>query len=188
MSPRGISGGMDEKNVATAITEHDPYSRREAPTESPAPQRAASDALLRAFIEASIQLEAVVESSPEVSSRIQHALSRVTDARIALLVSLGPRTHRLKTDPLPFAEIIAGRKLYEVRPFDRDYHVGDTLVLLEFDREMSRYSGRKVSVIVTTITAPGTYGLPMGIGVMGIAVITPPSVPTDPRGSVESES
>ncbi len=64
-----------------------------------------------------------------------------------------------------------GSKRYEVRRFDRDFHVGDILILVEFDRETARYSGESVRAKVTTITEPGAYGLPADVGVLGIEVL-----------------
>lgn len=83
--------------------------------------------------------------------------------------------HCLKCDCAPFAEILAGTKTYEVRPFDRDYRVGDYLVLMEHDRSpgapsrpSGKYTGRRCRVRVTSITPPKTYGLPDNVGVLGI--------------------
>jgi hypothetical protein len=82
----------------------------------------------------------------------------------------GPQTHRLKCDPDPFEAVRMGIKTYEVRKFDRDYKAGDTLVLAEYDRRTSKYSGRTLRCYVKQITPPGSYGLPSDVGVLGIAV------------------
>ena len=39
------------------------------------------------------------------------------------------RIHELKTDPIPFLAVYDGRKLCEVRNNDRDFQVGDLLLL-----------------------------------------------------------
>lgn len=50
-------------------------------------------------------------------------------------------THELKIDPLPYEGVRTDRKLHEVRVADRDFQVGDELLLREFDRETKQYSG-----------------------------------------------
>ena len=60
--------------------------------------------------------------------------------------------HRLKTWPWYFQEVAAGRKNFEVRRCDdRDFKVGDTLILLEYDPRLSKFTGNMVSRKVTYI-------------------------------------
>lgn len=100
------------------------------------------------------------------------ALRPVLDATVGVRLFLermiGPMVHRLKCDPEPFAKVVAGTKRYEVRKFDRDFKVGDRLELLEFDRTTQQYSGARLRAKITTITEPGSYGLPADVGVLGI--------------------
>lgn len=39
--------------------------------------------------------------------------------------------HRLKTDPIVFDAVARGLKTFELRKDDRDFQVGDTLLLME---------------------------------------------------------
>lgn len=80
--------------------------------------------------------------------------------------------HDLKIDPERFVEVLAGTKTHEIRVFDRDYQVGNTLRLNAYDRSAKMYTGRSAMARVTNITAPGSYGLPENVGVMSIALTT----------------
>jgi len=55
--------------------------------------------------------------------------------------------HELKTWPEYFEEILTGKKTFEVRKNDRDYKVGDTLILKEFKLigidDKLNYTGRQ---------------------------------------------
>jgi hypothetical protein len=71
------------------------------------------------------------------------------------LISRPPLRHHLKTDPVHFAELKADRKSAELRFNDRDYRVGDTLELAEFDRDVQTYSGDTVERTITHILTDG---------------------------------
>jgi len=51
--------------------------------------------------------------------------------------------HTLKTEPVFFNQTKEGKKLYEVRKFDRPYKAGDTVFLQEFDGK--EFSGQELS-------------------------------------------
>ena len=59
-----------------------------------------------------------------------------------------PDTHLLKTWPVPFWDVVSGAKTFEVRRNDRDFKVGDYLMLKEYDPKTKRYSGEYVIVQV----------------------------------------
>lgn len=62
-----------------------------------------------------------------------------------------PKTHYLKTWPEYFIEVWLGNKNFEFRKNDRDFQVGDTLVLQEYDPEKQQHSGRHITVKVTYV-------------------------------------
>jgi hypothetical protein len=87
------------------------------------------------------------------------------------------RTHELKTWPSVFRDAVDGIKTFEIRKNDRDFAIGDTLVLKEFDPAKSTatsslraYTGEEEEFIVTYMIQ-GRFGLPPDICVMGIKKI-----------------
>lgn len=64
-------------------------------------------------------------------------------------------THELKIAPLYFKEVVTGNKTFEVRRNDRDYQVGDTLKLKEYDD--GEYTGQAISAEVAYILDDPKY-------------------------------
>lgn len=77
-------------------------------------------------------------------------------------------THHLKTWPPFFHEVCMGRKMFEVRKDDRDFQVGDTLVLEEWEPANQEYTGRITSAEVTYILRGPAFGIESGTLVMSI--------------------
>ncbi|WP_413641489.1 DUF3850 domain-containing protein [Mycobacterium sp. RTGN5] len=63
------------------------------------------------------------------------------------------RTHELKSWSEFFRPIVSGERAHELRRNDRDYRVGDRLILREYDPEAGTYSGEYCEVVVTSITS-----------------------------------
>lgn len=61
------------------------------------------------------------------------------------------KKHEVKILPKFFAEVIAGNKTAEIRKDDRDYKVGDTLILKEYDKDNGGYTGRWISFKITNV-------------------------------------
>ena len=78
--------------------------------------------------------------------------------------------HELKIWPEAFQAVLDGIKRYEIRKSDRDFHVGDTLFLREWEPTQEKYSGRDLYVKVTYMTSPGEWGMPENLCVMSISV------------------
>lgn len=67
------------------------------------------------------------------------------------------QVHYVKSWSHFFEAIRVGDKLHDLRDtFDRNYQVGDRLVLEEFDNIQGLYTGRKQTVVVTYITGRDT--------------------------------
>lgn len=63
-------------------------------------------------------------------------------------------THKLKTLPQFFEKVESGIKNFEVRYNDRDFRVGDVLILEEYDPEMGltgRTVQRKISYVFSEL-------------------------------------
>lgn len=56
------------------------------------------------------------------------------------------KTHELKIYPKYFKAILDGKKTFEIRKDDRDFQVGDSIVLKEWDN--IKYSGREIQAII----------------------------------------
>lgn len=61
-------------------------------------------------------------------------------------------THEVKVWPEYFDAIKRGDKTFEIRRNDRDYQVGDTLILKEFDPIKRQYTGNSIKAQITYLT------------------------------------
>lgn len=87
-------------------------------------------------------------------------------------------THGLKIWPGEFEAVRTGRKLHEVRRADRDFKVGDSLILREFvpngsydicTREsLGAFTGNNILRTITYVTPGGAWGLPANVCVLSI--------------------
>lgn len=77
-------------------------------------------------------------------------------------------THELKTWIEYFEEVFMGHKAFEVRKNDRNFQVGDTLILKEWNSETEKYTGRQLARNVTYILEGGQFGVEEGYVVMSI--------------------
>jgi hypothetical protein len=89
------------------------------------------------------------------------------------------QTHILKTDPLVFEDVWQHKKTFELRKNDRNFRIGDTLILKETyhtGEEMKNgkslsYTGREIGCIVFHILNGPIYGLAEGWCIMSIGVM-----------------
>ncbi len=80
--------------------------------------------------------------------------------------------HELKTWPDFFAEIKSARKQFDLRKNDRDFQIGDTLRLREYEPATEIYTDRVITREVTYIVHGPKWGLEKGFCIMSLK--TPP--------------
>lgn len=74
--------------------------------------------------------------------------------REAMVAPRASIEHRVKSWPHLFEATQSGRKTHDMRrSTDRDYRVGDTLRLQEYDPIKQVYTGRELSVEITYVTS-----------------------------------
>ena len=86
------------------------------------------------------------------------------------------KTHLLKTDPKPFQDVWDSVKSFEIRKDDRDFEVGDRIILQETThtgQEMKSgaqlaYTKREISCLIAHIMRGPIYGLANGWVIMSI--------------------
>jgi len=76
--------------------------------------------------------------------------------------------HDLKAWPQFFDALLTGEKTFEVRKNDRNYQVGSTLLIREWDPKNSSYSGRELKFTISYILFGGQFGIEEGFVVLGL--------------------
>lgn len=78
------------------------------------------------------------------------------------------KKHELKIWPEVYMPVLVGQKPFEVRQDDRNFRVGDALVLREWQPETQRYTGRELERTITHKTKGPKWGLPHNLCVLGL--------------------
>lgn len=76
--------------------------------------------------------------------------------------------HELKINPKYFDDVKSGRKRFEIRKDDRDYKVGDLIILKEY--ENGHYTGREIKCLTIRyiLRDAAEYGLMDGYCILGL--------------------
>lgn len=77
-------------------------------------------------------------------------------------------THKVKCWTGYFDAVLRGDKPFEVRRNDRNYRVGDHLVLEEWDPSTEAYTGRVFRLRITYVLAGGAFGIDRDYCVLGV--------------------
>jgi ASC-1-like (ASCH) protein len=83
--------------------------------------------------------------------------------------------HSVKIIPAYFDAVKNGLKTFEIRKLDRDYKIGDTLILSEWQPEtlsVGSYTGRRAYATILYILTHDLFpdGIKDGYGILGIRV------------------
>ncbi len=93
-------------------------------------------------------------------------LVKANDRKSTLVV-----VHDLKIYTQYFKDVVSGDKKFEIRDnTDRNFKVGDTLILREWEPSLKIYTGLAFDVKITYISS-GRLGIPDNISVMSIEPI-----------------
>ena len=87
-------------------------------------------------------------------------------------------THDLKCDTEYFQAVKYGKKPFEVRNNDRDFHVGDYINLREYDRVKQWYTGEVILKIKITYVLKDYPALVDGFVVLGLELPRNYSLPS----------
>lgn len=79
------------------------------------------------------------------------------------------KTHKLKIHPVYFNAIKDGKKNFEVRNNDRDFQLGDIVILEEFNG--SEYTGNVIRVKIKYILDDNFEGLTKGYVVFAFTIL-----------------
>ena len=82
-----------------------------------------------------------------------------------------PKIHELKIRPGYFKDVLSGKKKFEIRRNDRDFTVGDFIILEEYDEISNGYTGEKAYFKITYILADPEFLKP-GFAALGIEPCT----------------
>lgn len=86
-----------------------------------------------------------------------------------LIMNRVPKIHELKILPQYFNEVVSGNKQFELRKDNRDYQIGDLLLLKEYLADKDEYTGRESNLYKITYILRNVpeYGLMDGYCIIG---------------------
>lgn len=94
--------------------------------------------------------------------------------------------HELKTWPKYFAAVRSGGKRFEIRRNDREFAVGDILVLREFEPETDTFTGQTEERQITFLLSEEDYGVIHGFVAIGFGEVMP-HADASPEGKLTAE-
>ncbi len=83
----------------------------------------------------------------EINGHVKEPINIIPDKELII------KYHGLKVFPCYFKSTWEGNKLFEIRKNDRNYEVGDILILMEYIKESKEYTGKIIIAQITYITA-----------------------------------
>lgn len=76
--------------------------------------------------------------------------------------------HELKIWPHFFKAVLDGSKKFEIRKNDRNFKIGDKIILKEWDPKIEDYTGRSLSKWISFIVSDGNFGIEKDYCVMSV--------------------
>lgn len=86
------------------------------------------------------------------------------------------KPHEVKCLPEYFQAVKRGDKTFEIRYNDRDYQVGDTLIICEWDNDRQQFTGDRVTRTISYMT---DFEQGPGFEVLGLRSIPSPAEESD---------
>ena len=83
------------------------------------------------------------------------------------------KEHFLKIWPVYFTDVQKRLKNFEVRKDDRNYSVGDVLILQEYNIEEQKYTGNEIRKTVSYKLSGGQFGIETGYCILGLINYVP---------------
>ncbi len=80
------------------------------------------------------------------------------------------KEHELKCHPEYFSRVASGQKTFEIRKNDRDFQVGDIIILKEYDPDIGWPDHAAYAVLDIKITYMTTFAQKDGWCVLGIEI------------------
>lgn len=88
------------------------------------------------------------------------------------------QTHELKEWIQTFGALIGGARKHEVRVRDRDYKIGDTLIIKEYKPQQQGYTGRSVQATVFSVNSLDFLGNTLSRDVVSMDLVGIVILPT----------
>lgn len=108
----------------------------------------------------------------QITEKLKGALT-ICSVSCRLIMKRLTQTHELKTWTEYFDAVLAGKKTFEVRKNDRDFHEGDILLLNKWDNVKNEYAGSQTAFTITYVLKGGQFGIEEGYCVLGLKPILP---------------
>ena len=98
-------------------------------------------------------------------------MNGLTELLVADMEKNPPQSHKLKTWPEYFQRVMTRQKTFELRKNDRDFQVGDKILLQEYDPQTQQYTGNEYHTYIKyMIENKPDLGLKPGYCIFGIEV------------------
>lgn len=134
---------------------------------------AALESERKRYNETSEAMEAKMKELDKDHEEVRKIMKQNTDIVLQTMqekVKMKAR-HWLKSTTVHFNDVWVGRKKMEARKADRDFYIGECVLLQEYDPFTERWSGREILVRVTSILSGAEYGIIPGFVILSFETV-----------------